>query len=73
MLSLEFNGKHFKLFPENSSAFAMTWLTGLPRVNNGGSPLFSSAQVSMQEMEGNTTSELLAVLFSCLKLYFAQM
>jgi len=39
MLSLEFNGKHFKSFPENSSAFTMTWLMGLPRVNNGGSPV----------------------------------
>lgn len=36
MLSLELSWKHFKSFPENSWALVMTWLTGLPKINNYG-------------------------------------
>lgn len=36
MLSPELNWKHFKPFPENSLALVVTWLTGLPQLNNYG-------------------------------------
>lgn len=62
MLSLELNRKHFKSFPENPSALVMTWLTGLPKINNYG---FQSGMSSKEGEEKLQVAYLLFYFYIC--------